>query len=171
MISRRLFNTGLASTLGFLTQKNPLESFIPKTSLNQISSHAILESTELWFWESRFGLGLDDFTDLVYIDLKLTFHFNKKITENSYTAMERTVIFQGSECSEANNVKKTSFDDLMTSFKIFCSETKQEISPTKMVVGKHYNIEMYNYLGKLVCTYVNFFYKSYGDYKYRVENS
>jgi len=81
------------------------------------------------------------------------------------------VVFQGSECRCEVNSTQTSLDNFMTTFKIFCSDTKEEISPTKMVLGKHYNIEMYNYLGELVCTYVNFFYKSYGDYEYRVENS
>lgn len=166
MISRRLFNTGLASTLGFLTQK------IPFGSLGKSSYLTPLKGTELRAFsiESHWGSG-DTFNVFT-----LTFHSNQLKTENSYTAIERILEFYGSSYDyNSENIKKTEtnskdkshfLNNLMTNFNVFDHNSKKLIEPTEIVPGKYYNIEIYNYLGDLICTSTNFFCKSYKWFPY-----
>lgn len=156
MISRRFFNTGLASVLALPAPKN---LFTP--ALYQEQTKLLSCKLERYF-PIFFS---EDFTDSGKFFLTLKFRTNKTVdkeleflgidenVERNYENLpEKTISFH----------RKSKSVKFATAFKAFNHDTKEIINPNEISSGS-YDIEIYDCFGNLTYTCNNFFLGSYKD--------
>lgn len=168
MISRRLFNTGLASVLALPAPKN---LFTPALYQEQtkLLSCKLERNLNIFFLEDFPGLETpydgEDFPDFGEFFLTLKFRANKTVdkeleflgidenVERNYEDLpEKTISFH----------RKSKSIKFAAAFKAFNHDTKEIINPNEISSGS-YDIEIYDCFGNLTYTCNNFFLGSYKD--------
>ena len=155
MISRRLFNVGLASVLALPT---PKDLFTPVLYQEQTK----LLSCKL---ERNFSIfDPEDFSDSREFFLTLKFRANKTVDkELEFLGVDKNVERNYEDLPEKTISfhRKSKCIKFAAAFKVFNNDTKEIINPDEISLGRYYDIEIYDYFGNLTYTCNNFFFKSY----------